>query len=779
MKPPRTRIVIPIIAAVCCSVIGCSGDAFITSRSDVDRANDLLADGHYDRALKAYDALHSTHPKVAFNRGLALFSLERFDDAITAFGAVRESPDPVLKASSYFHTGNAQLRQALMAEKAGEATAATETWKEAVSAFENALALNANHEAAKRHLEIALLRAEPPCNLPDGMSSVTVAGIAMQLEDRNDELERNDDTSTARPLTMEQPTTKDAVPGERVAERQLWLCPRGTVNTSDEDWFNVTLQTGDRFLASAHHRDGPAHAKPAIEIWAPDGQRRLMPSDEEPVEELALDAVGEPGDYYVRVLNPTADDFGYTLKATIRPPCATTEDEHEPNNDRFNAKAVEGGELQSLRLCPANDDWFAVTLERGQSLKATVEATLQAGTLAVEMVDGYGNIIESSAEKEDAQQGKTVTALAYSQPAGTVYVRVTGSQDVEAVYSLQLEVIPICSEREDSHEENDEINTAQLLAPGDHEGLQLCPNDPDLYLVEVQDGESIAVHLQAEPLMGKPSVTISDGSGKPLSPGFQLKGGLLAIALDPGPGQYAVRVDAATPTDSAYDLKLQVLPACPEGNDQDEPNNNPDEATVLEPPEQQQPQAGAPGQAPPAAEPPKPKQKLLRICQGDDDWFRIPMAPETTPMKASIQFVHDKGDLDLVLYENDGETRAGESDRSDEQRNIEMLIVPPIGVRIPQQIDFFLRAHSPETEVHNFYLLSLEPMPPPNPDQQNQQQQQQQNKDQEQKEPQEEQQKDRSTLEKEMEKDDHNKRNLEAERARRMLRHNERPLKDW
>jgi len=187
---------------------GCSDDAFVTSRSDVDRANELLADGSYERALKAYDSLHSTHPKIAFNRGLALFYLDRFDEAIAAFGEVRESPDPVLKATSYFHSGNGYLRKALAAEKAGqdEEEAAKQAWKEAVAAYENALSLDPDHEEAKRHLEIALLRAEPPCDLPPGMETVTVAGIPMLLTDRNDEHQRNDTVPTAHPLTLDQPT---------------------------------------------------------------------------------------------------------------------------------------------------------------------------------------------------------------------------------------------------------------------------------------------------------------------------------------------------------------------------------------------------------------------------------------------------------------------------------------------------------------------------------------------------------------------------------------------
>jgi hypothetical protein len=54
-------------------VWGCSGDLFVTSRSDVDKANALLQSEAFTKALEAYADLDSEDGRIRieFNRGLA------------------------------------------------------------------------------------------------------------------------------------------------------------------------------------------------------------------------------------------------------------------------------------------------------------------------------------------------------------------------------------------------------------------------------------------------------------------------------------------------------------------------------------------------------------------------------------------------------------------------------------------------------------------------------------------------------------------------------------
>jgi tetratricopeptide (TPR) repeat protein len=698
-----------ILGALIALAAACSNDLFITTRGDVDEANAMLTQGQFQAALDAYDALGLTNPRIAFNRGLALFHLKQWEDAIGAFDELRDSQDKGMKATSYFHIGNTYAAKAREAEEAGNSEGALEDWKEAVVAYENVLAVDPENLQAKEQLELALFKVDPPCLL------------------RNDELEPNQDFGQAQTLTLREATGENAAPGERSVELPLWLCP------DDEDWFEVEVSPGDRLFAEVEHREGPDHAKAAVEIWAPDGTQKLRPATEEALQKVQLMEIAVPGNYRIRVHDPRGDDFGYTAKIALRPACSRTEDKYEPNNLQGSAKSVEAGDLQPLRLCPTNDDWYQVELSQGQSLRATATVKAQKGTLELRLVDASGAEL---AKAKKGEQKDTLSALAYAQPGGPVFVHVSGTLDVEAVYSLKLEVIPICAEREDKNEEDDTLTLASESRLGDQNGLQMCPGDPDLFRIKVKAGESVVAHVRPETLAGTPAVQVLDVGGRALAQGFKLKDGLLALALDPGEGTYYVSVGSLD-ADAKYDLKLQVLPACPEGNDTEESNNSAADAKVLELPQKEAPgepaspnpqdnpefmecaqeiggtmaqQMGlSPNQKPTeeqleqlqqaviqscgkhlqagaatGGQPPKSKQKLLRICPGDQDWFKINVGPETPLHSAGIQFVHTKGDLDLVLYEADGETRAGESAKSTEAQNGEAVVVPPPTAQDPR-----------------------------------------------------------------------------------------------
>ncbi|MBT9555213.1 MAG: hypothetical protein IV100_04245, partial [Myxococcales bacterium] len=161
---------------------------------------------------------------------------------------------------------------------------------------------------------------------------------------------------------------------------------------------------------------------------------------------------------------------------------------------------------------------------------------------------------------------------------------------------------------------------------------------------------------------------------------------------------------------------------------------------------------------------------------------------------ASIEFVHEKGDLDLAELEADGETIVQEAAPSAATTNLESVIVPPPDVRVPDPTDYLLRIQGAAPEVENFYVLTLRPLPPSGKDgnqgesgDQNQEpkdpsepQEPQEPKDpgEEPKEP-EEAKPDRATIEKAMEADDEQNENLEAMKAKIRDRLKAQPLKDW
>jgi Ca-activated chloride channel homolog len=120
---------------------------FHTRNGDVEKGNAAMAAGKAEDALAHYDKAVAKLPAEAgvhFDRGAALYALSRFDEAGQEFLRATDSADVALKAEAFRGLGNAHFKK--------------EKFKEAVEAYKRALALRPDDQAAKRNLELALLK---------------------------------------------------------------------------------------------------------------------------------------------------------------------------------------------------------------------------------------------------------------------------------------------------------------------------------------------------------------------------------------------------------------------------------------------------------------------------------------------------------------------------------------------------------------------------------------------------------------------------------------------
>jgi tetratricopeptide (TPR) repeat protein len=97
---------------------------------------------HYDKAVAALPA----EPGAHFDRGAALYSLQRFDEAGQEFLRATEAKDVGLKAQAFYNLGNAFFKK--------------EKFKEAAEAYKRTLALDPRDEHAKWNLELALRKQQ-------------------------------------------------------------------------------------------------------------------------------------------------------------------------------------------------------------------------------------------------------------------------------------------------------------------------------------------------------------------------------------------------------------------------------------------------------------------------------------------------------------------------------------------------------------------------------------------------------------------------------------------
>jgi tetratricopeptide (TPR) repeat protein len=123
----------------------CAFEPMRSRNGEVEQGNALLKSGNAEEALKHYDKAVAELPADAgahFDRGAALYALQRFDEAGQEFLRATEGKDGALKAQAFYNLGNAFFKK--------------EKFKEAVEAYKRTLALDPRDERAKWNLEIAL-----------------------------------------------------------------------------------------------------------------------------------------------------------------------------------------------------------------------------------------------------------------------------------------------------------------------------------------------------------------------------------------------------------------------------------------------------------------------------------------------------------------------------------------------------------------------------------------------------------------------------------------------
>jgi Ca-activated chloride channel family protein len=784
---------------------------------DVADGRELLALKKHGEALQAFERARASRPEHAilwYDQGVAQAAMGRYEDAITSFSRALGSMaarDRALEADVHQASGTANLlwglqlaKNAAPAAQDPTATAATDEpgvkFRAAVSSLELALLADRTRADVRRNLELARLYAYPPCRL------------------RDKEREPDDQPQQAQPVQFDR--------DQREQILELLSCP------DDRDHVAVPLEPGDRFSVQVATKAdaNPAAADPdapqgtpqlALRILGSDGKTQLRgpakPGDA--LQAVDLGRIDRRETVLVEVTNPAEIETPYTLTLKLLRACPRTEDAFEPNDTPETARALTLGEPIKGRLCPVNDDHFALPLLPGQGVIVGAKTKVEVGGKDIELdvLGPDGAVLASGRQVQDALVGR----LAAAPTAGTYVVRLRGAIDTEADYELQVQVTPPCRERDDGMEPNDQAAEAKALDPAQLsqpiEPIQLCPGDDDWMAVDLKAGESLFLDLtanveqlpDAQDLAGQLTVEVWDDKGTlwgravgPSATGQQTLGRTLAV-LAPPPGTYRVRVTgggvappefplpvppalAATPAfdervtglDLAYALKVQVLPPCPAGNDELEPNDAAKDAKPIE--------VG--------------QERLLRICKGDQDWLALTQKAGQD-LQVSARFDMAPGIVELEAFDEPGATSLGKAgvvgpdskprplqpgEDTPEARKGRSAVaaVKVAGAKTDRVVKFRAKAAD---GVENFYMLRVEEPPPQNDQGQQKQdgnddQKQDDRKDEQDQKPahQPQDQQERERQRQQMERHDHNPQNLEAQEAlRKSPFRNTTPAKDW
>ncbi|GMV41807.1 MAG: hypothetical protein AMXMBFR64_35230 [Myxococcales bacterium] len=506
---------------------------------------------------------------------------------------------------------------------------------------------------------------------------------------------------------------------EKEATADLVLCP------DDQDWFGFAVEPGDRVSieAKATPEEGadpaPDGVPVAVEVWEMGGTKAALSSIDTPTPGTTIAFVApEQGVRMVRVTGRTPDEYKVTLTVRALPACEALEDALEENDSMGSAAPADLDQPMALRVCPGDPDWIQVSLGADESLFAFASAQKEPRPdgLRLRLLDGSGATLTTGAAHEQARMAALLTP-----GPGTYYVVLDGAEDTEAKVQLQLKVVPPCPEGNDPLEPNDTPEQARPLE-------ELAKAAPQMPMIPGQPG-----------MPGQPRPSMPGVPGMPMPPG------------QPG------------------------MPGMPHSGQPGMPGGRPGVGANVPGPG---PQAPPPGGMVPGEE--QASTALLRICDGDVDWIRVTVPPDTRKV-ASILFEHSKGDLDLAIFDAEGKKQLAESAQSTDEINAETVPLP----ESKEEQTVLLRIQG-KPGAHNFYVLRLDTPPPPQSGQDQQDpdkgQDQDENQDQDQREPEKKDQKDQKQdpIEDAMEQIDRNLDNLEAiDALRKSPFRNTEPEKDW
>jgi hypothetical protein len=168
-------------------------------------------------------------------------------------------------------------------------------------------------------------------------------------------------------------------------------------------------------------------------------------------------------------------------------------DRWEPNDQRADAKQLAAGTFSGMTLCNREQDWYSLTMARGDRLDVFVDADpMLDGLLETRLLDAQGRVLVYGSLALD----RTVAAN------GTYYLELQ-STDSWVLYGLRLSISKGVPCDDDRFEPNDYKSMATSLnSAGEVDGLTICGPDVDYYFVRPPAGQGARIELHQEPTEG-------------------------------------------------------------------------------------------------------------------------------------------------------------------------------------------------------------------------------------------------------------------------------------
>jgi len=386
----------------------------------------------------------------------------------------------------------------------------------------------------------------------------------------DDRFEPNDTAETPAPLSA--------------GEHELVLC------AADADWYRIPLVPLQALHVELEHEPGPT-----VELLVqPEGGRTLANARSAQGRAELRAEVAEEGVHLLQVVGDNAQRLPYGLRLRVEQVCS--DDELEPNDSPEQARPLPEDPAQSMVLCPANEDWYALAVQEADLIQVVVSSPGDdVAELTLVAADGVTALREGTWDPD----AETSTALHLAAEEATVYVRVRSAQ--ERVYTVGAEINPAQACPADELERNDHPDDATFAAPGTYLGLVACRGDDDWVAPDVPLWGTLDVTVQS-PTPEALGVYLVDVAAEEQRVLTQAVPGADGLTLSYRHADEAVvpmllvTVVSGRQADYTLELATGLPPECTD--DELEDNDRPEDAPW--PPDEETP---------------------LSVCVDDPDWF--------------------------------------------------------------------------------------------------------------------------------------------------------------
>ena len=329
------------------------------------------------------------------------------------------------------------------------------------------------------------------------------------------------------------------------------------------------------------------------------------------------------------------DDDSAVVDDDDTTPDVCTDDAFENNDSLAVPAGIVVGDWPDLAACPADDDYYTLALEEGETLVVDLSFLHVDGNIDLRLIDPDGAVAALSVSNDDDE-----SASWQAEQDGPHFIRVNLLTDTGSFlgndYDMSVQVeAPPCPD--DGYEDNDTAPSAVVMVDGEYLDLRVCDADDDWWSVSMAPDDELAVYLFFSHAEGNIDLELYDTAGTLLATSItgtdnESVSGFIASL----PGDYLVRVlltgDAGIEPGNEYDMDLQVTPWAPACvDDAFEDNDVNTAATPLT--------AGS--------------WSGLGACPADEDWYAVGMAAGDT-IDVDILFPALEGNVDLMLVDPAG-----------------------------------------------------------------------------------------------------------------------------